>query len=507
MFKLLKYITLLLLLCIGFQTKAQDTLSLYQNIENQNHVFRSFNKEYYYNPANMLDYSNHSFSTIQLNYQTQKKNTYLLPEGSGLNQFKLETASYKKKQNNALWGSASYTQSKVKNVQWNNNVDLDRIASIAIADSVGGTLNKQTYNFTGGFAQQLNKLTLALALDYTATLGYKTQDPRPKNTTSDLNLQIGAHYPVLTNYKVGVFAGLNKYIQATEIAFSSEIQKTPLYQMNGLGSYNFFFSNKTTNAYFKDFVYHYGLTFGTLNNTFNISVGSYKGRLVKDAATDLGKSSYEINRIQHQTNFISALKLFNLNQQFTVGVKAQYNNTTRKGFETLYTNNSNVLSKLLESENYAYKTNQLKAQLLVQYQTNNSTLAVTPYFTQQKNTEDRFDNNSYQHHNYNYIGTTVFYLQHLNANNVINVQLNAYQRKVTKASNYFNTYASIGINNWLMHDYDVKSSQYNALTSAVTYHTKIHPKRALYAIFAVDYIEFHNKNTNTQTTLTVGVTF
>src|SRR5690606_29033864 len=113
----------------------------------------------------------YSLSNIGLNYQNLNKEAYLLQEGKSHETFSLYTNSYKATtKNTTLWGGASYTNTQTKNVQWNNTLDLDRTASMVIADSVGGTMNLQTYRFNGGLAKNFTKITLCGGVVYKAEL-------------------------------------------------------------------------------------------------------------------------------------------------------------------------------------------------------------------------------------------------------------------------------------------------------------------------------------------------
>lgn len=496
------------LLFVCFQVQAQDSLSIYQDIENQLNQLRVFNSTYYYNPANMQDYSSYSFSNIQLRYQNLQKDQYFMQEGDSKNEVKFETNSYKaQKNNNTLWGSASYLQNKTKNIRWNNNIDLSRIAPFVIADSIGGTMNLQTYAFKGGYAKKLKKLTLAAAFDYTASLSYKTQDPRPKNITSDLNFKVGMNYPLNQTYKIGLAAGINRYTQSSTIIFSSELQRTSLYHMNGLGTYNYFFSSKSSSAFYNDFSHNYTLTLGTKNNTFSFTAGTTFGTLSKDVSISAGNSTYEINRLKRNETYTALLKIFELNNHYKLGGKLHYKNTVKKGFETLYTNNTEVLQKLLEKENYAFDTDEINFSVIFQYQNPTYTVSAVPFFSLQTFSEKKYDAEAYQNIKSQYLGTGVFYMQQLNAVNILTLQSNIYIRRVQDIEENYNTTERIGIDDWVQNDFYIKSLEYKTVESSLRYDRKLHKKRTLYTIFAFDYISFSNKNTNTQTTISLGVTF
>ncbi len=492
---------------MGFVGNAQDSLTLYQHIDNQNDQLRILNKEYYYNPANMTDYSSYSFSNIALNYQTSNKESYLLQEGASHKKFNFETNSYKKVTKNlTLWGNASYTNTQTEKIQWNNNIDIERINPFVIADSIGGKMNLQTYNFRGGFAKNINTFTYGLQLAYTASLNYKTQDPRPKNTTSDLHLLFGTNYNLNNRYKIGLAAGLNRYIQTSAIKFSSEIRQNALYQMNGLGTYNFYFSNKSQSASYTDFSHKYLVSLGSTNNLFSITAGTFFGNLVKNIELS-GNNTYETNRLAIKKKFASITKLYKLNYKFTIGGKIIYNNINNTGTEILYTTNTDVLSKLLENKNYYLKSDEFNFNFIIQFKQTTSNFFAQPFYTVVSTEESTQSNSSYQNFKYSFIGTKLFYLQQLNSKNSINVNANIYQRQLQYTRNNLAVSQIKGINEWLIHDLNIKKTNYTALEVAVRYDKKLAFTQSIYSIFAFDYYRFTNETNNVQLTLSLGISF
>ncbi len=495
------------ILCVSSNVNAQDSISLYQNIENQLDQFRILNSAYYNNPANMQDYSNTTFSNISLNYQKLNKEAYLLQEGSAHNQFKIQTNSYKVQSKTlTLWGDASYTNTQTKNVQWNNNIDLHRINPVVIADSIGGSMHLQAYNFKGGFAKKLNKFTFGTQLAYQAGLNFKTQDPRPKNVTSDLNLVLGTTYDLSNKYKIGVAAGVNRYIQTSSIKFSSEVLRNALYQMNGLGTYNFYFSNKSQSATYTDFTHHYTFTLGSTNNLFNLTAGTLFGNLSKDVVLS-GNTTYETNRLAMRKNFATITKIVPLTAAFNLGAKIDYNKTTNTGTEIFYTNNTDIVTKLLEKENYSFSTTEYGYNLIFQYKKDNTTIYAQPYYKVLNSLETKYDTASTLDFKYNFTGIKLFYLQNLSIKDVLSISAQAYQRKLISNNSQLVLTQHTGINNWLTSDFNLKQTNFKALQTSVRYDRSLLSGQSIYAIFALDYYQFHNNTTNTQSTLSLGITF
>ena len=498
----------LLFVLFPFWLHAQDSLSLYDKIYNRLDPVRTFNETYYYNPANMSDYSPFSFSDIQLKYQKNNKENYLLQEGKSSQIVSFNASSYKKQKNNqTIWGAASYINTQLNSVKWNNNLDLDRIGPFVMADSLGGKTNVQAYQFSGGYSKAVGRFNWGAQISYQAALSFKTIDPRPKNTTSDLELTVGGNYAIGSKYKLGVHAAINRYIQTSTISFSSEVQRAALYQMNGLGNYNFYFSSRSEKSAFTNFTHKYQLSFGSTDNTLAFNAGFIKGTLTKDTFLDSGSSSYEINRLANQGFFINVLKAVPLNHEVTIAAKIDIQTTNKSGIETYYTNNTDILQKLLEKENYKHTTNNLRFQTFFNYKRNKANLSIAPYYRQLKNTEKRLDQEVFQQFNYSFVGAELTYVQQLNKTNIISLQSNIYARKVTNANSNFSGITKASINEWLRNDYNVQSMNLFAVDAALRYDVKMDTKTSLYTIFALNLHRFSNNNTNTQTALTVGVAF
>lgn len=503
-----KYLTGVFILCFSFMAKAQDSLSLYNTIVNQLNQFRILNDDFYRNPANMSDYSNYSFSNIRLNYQSLKNESYLLQQGQSHQQINLQTSSYKATKNNlTLWGGASYNSRKTKNVQWNNNIDLERINPIVIADSIGGTMNLQTYDFNGGFAKKIKKFTFGTQLQYQASLNYKTQDPRPKNVTSDLNISFGTNYSLNDNYKIGLAAGINRYIQTATVTFSSEVQRTALYQMNGLGTYNFYFSNKSENAVYTDFNHNYLLTFGSKDQLFSITAGVVFGDLKKDISLSGNNSAYETNRISSQKSFANIYKIFRIKDHYNIGAKINYTKIDKLGTDVFYTNNTNIVTKLLEKESYNFTNTNLTFSLIFQYQKNGSSVFIQPFYSATQTSESKYDIDANQNFNHHIIGSKLFYLQQLNSKNALSLNASLYRRTLKNTPNNLILTPHIGINEWLLSDFNLMKTNYYAIETEIRYDKKLFTKQSIYAIFALDYHVYSNKTTNIQSILSLGITF
>jgi len=237
-------IALLITFSAFASVKAQDSIQLYRKIDNQYSIERNFKNQLYYNPASMSDYSSSSFSELRVGYHDEDKKIHRQQLGAGENGLSISADSYLKlNSKTSVWGKAGYQNLKMKTFRWNENLDFERISPYVAADSVGGKLNFEKYQFAGGLSQKLNnRWTVGGELSYTAQLGYRTRDPRLRSTTSDLNINLGANYRVFREYEIGVFGNLNKYTQNSSLTFQSILGKPFVYQMVSSGISNYFFS-------------------------------------------------------------------------------------------------------------------------------------------------------------------------------------------------------------------------------------------------------------------------
>ncbi len=201
---IIHYTFILLLACSSGY--AQDSISFYQKLKSQYDAERDFKTNIYYNPAYMLDYGSFSSSELSVNYSIQKDKVYRLQNGSKHTEFNIATNSFQKlNSNQALWGSASYQNKKMKDIKFNENLDYERVAPYISSDSVGGNIDAENYHFLGGYSHKLNKVTLGAQASYNAQLGSRSRDPRLRNTTSELNVKIGINYAFNKKLDIALF--------------------------------------------------------------------------------------------------------------------------------------------------------------------------------------------------------------------------------------------------------------------------------------------------------------
>lgn len=166
-----------------------------------------------------------------------EKTPYLPQNGDVLNQGRFFANSlYRLDSLSAVKGAVSYERGVKKNVVWNETSDFELLYPYVAADSVGGNLQKEQYYFTGSYAKNFGKFTIAASLEYRALHEWRDVDPRPRNVTSDFLGGVSGGYD-MGKYVASVSLLYHKYHQSQDIEFlkTSGANATILH-LTGLGS-------------------------------------------------------------------------------------------------------------------------------------------------------------------------------------------------------------------------------------------------------------------------------
>jgi len=243
---------------------GQDSLSLSQRIGAFRNIEKTFSQDLELNPAVKGFFYSTNWSEIGMKYQIEDKPNQLMQLGTGVDQFGVSALSfYTIDPKSAVWGSADYRNGSRKKVRWNESSDYNKVAPYIIADSVGGDLNFEKYVFSGGYAFEKASYQLGVFARYSALLEYRAIDPRPKNTTSDLEVGFGISRVLWKDYRVGLDLQLAKYTQTNAVSFYSETGNAALYHFVGLGNDNkLLYGNKKKALYEGS---GYGLGFQVFN--------------------------------------------------------------------------------------------------------------------------------------------------------------------------------------------------------------------------------------------------
>lgn len=511
----MRYISTCLLIlsyCLNIShVQAQDSLSFFQKEKIKASMKKDFIKNYYINPANKVHYSSLSYSDLFAQLESQKADLYQKQEGNKIEGMGIYTHSFQKLDSiTSIWGKASYVNQRQGDIQWNNSLDFDKIRPYVMADSTAATTKFQSYAFEGGYAKELNKWSLGASLAYQANMGYRTRDPRPKSVSSDISLKLGLGYVVYKNWSIDTYALLSKYTQNTSVKFANEASQAALYQMQGLGTWNNYFSNKSSKVAFEELGYEAGINIAQ-NKAKNFTVGASYGQynLDKLIFSNIGtnEGGDDINKLKKEQLKIYALKTFQWNQH-QWGVKWQTNITNHKGTEILYSNNDKYLVRLMEKENYKFEDNSHTIEGFYSYTALQYTLSVNPYFKSKKIVEQLKETGVAQKFKYQFLGITLDYYQKLNANSAFKFTPTLTYRNVSNSTNMLQTETrKESIQEWLTQDYKYNSTNYIHWETSATYQFEPLNFPTLYITLNFNTIQFKTKEKNQNINLTIGVTF
>ncbi|MDM1348075.1 hypothetical protein HX017_12815 [Myroides marinus] len=496
-----------LLFCTVANAQDKAVPSLYESRLAQRDMGIVFGQEFYANRAYMMKYSDLSFSELSANYQSDRKDAYLLQDGDGLDAFKVNTSSYQRlKGNKIIWGSASYTTQKQKNMKWNENMDRHILGPYVVGDSVGGTMKQDIYQFTGGIAKQLARWTVGGEVSYIAKSGYREIDPRPKNTTSDLNIHLGVSYNLYRDYELGVYTKWNKYTQNSSLQFVNLLGKPIAYHLTGLGAYNYYFSsavNMTT--IYEGTGYDVGGTIaknGGKDFLVQASFGQFS--VLKGFSSNPSKDMSELKTKKYT---VGAIKYVDINEH-RLGAKVNYLLTESRGTEYFYSKVGKLEQKIAEKELYKFVRSDIYTSLFYQYSTEVSRLIVSPSFTIEQTDEKRRDTFAKQRFTYLHYGVEVDYMRQINQTSAITVSPYLRVRNLKESTvNNIESYKSPAMTEWTLHDLAVKSSNYQSYGATARYDVKFNNIPTMFAQVQYEQTRYNINKTNSYIGMSLGVTF
>ncbi|WP_313261098.1 DUF6850 family outer membrane beta-barrel protein [Sphingobacterium sp.] len=356
---MLRYLsTVVLCCCFASISQAQDSLSVNSlGIKERMDISRTFRNTLYESPALRPFQYQQSLTPIELSYFSDNKDRYTLQRGSGDQGFRFNTESYQKEAfpNITLWGEASYESKKIQDLKFNETSDFEVVFPYLTADSVGGDLNSEMYQFSGGMAKEIGKWVIGGEAGYRANLSHRKVDPRPENNSSNLHVGLGASYQILPQYLLSANLGYQFYKQRNKLTFLRELGKPPVYYMNGLGAYNKLLSGLSGES--DDILYEMNGFDGKISflprseHGFFIEAGfSQKNGNRKLSASRSNANDWTDQIISGKIGYLHRIK------DWKYGGNASMELQTRKGVESLFHNDgsSQGLIKISEISSYRY---------------------------------------------------------------------------------------------------------------------------------------------------------
>ncbi|MCW3160031.1 DUF6850 family outer membrane beta-barrel protein [Chryseobacterium oryctis] len=500
---------LILMSLSSITLKAQDSLSLFKKINNQYNVERNLKSQFYYNPASMSDYSNSSFSEFNVGYHKSDKKAYRQQFGDGEKGLTIEAKSFQKlKKNRSVWGSASYQNIKTGVIKWNENLDYERIAPYAAADSVGGKLNIERYQFSGGLVQKINRWTVAGQINYLAQLGYRSKDPRLRSTTSDLRINAGINYKLFREYTVGVFGEFNKYTQNNSLTFQSILGRPFVYQMVGFGNSNNLFNGGTSpTSTFEELGYKGGLQISNKEGKGFYLQASIGGSNNQKSNNNSGATYYDLSDLVDENFQAEGAKFFDVNQKNRIGLLANFTSSVKTGSEYGYSVNSSTSMTLLFKRK-AFRRENYTTTVKGFYQYNRETFSVTttPFFGYEEIKERRLYPIAGQKFVYSYFGINADYKQQIKENQVLTFQPYFAKRRVSKSINALSSTGNMAVDEWVLQDYNYQASDITTFGGSLRYDFKLEKLPAFFVYAEYQSQKIQKKNNNF-VGASIGITF
>lgn len=501
----------IILLAFTSTIYAQDTISTFKNVERHNQFENIFKKEYYYNPANMVDYSTYSISTFSVGYDKQKSELYRLQAGQEIEGLKVNTVSYKKLKNDrTIWGGMRYLNQTQRGIQWNSSLDLDIIGPYTVADSTRGTSLFEGYEFVGGYMKKSNKWSYGAEVSYKAHLAYRNVDPRPKSVSSDLYLKIGLGYDIYKDWKVGVYMQGAKYLQHTSVKFANLVSNAAIYQMQGMGEWNYYFSGKSDKSVYEQTGYQAGFNLSNKGGRdFLIAATLHRSNLSRRVMLIQGSNNdgYEINDVESKGYTITAAKFLDVdNHRF--GLKYQISSAQKSGSEIFYTNTENYLTRLLSKQNYNLDNSIHLIEGYYEYANDKINLVAQPFFQVQERKESVKNTGRYQYLTYNCFGLRVNYSQYLTQSTAFSLMPHISVRNTVKDSSSFKFQdMKESIRDWQINDYEYWSANYLDWGIAAKYSFQIKNTPPIYVLAKYNQVKYNTSKVNNYISVSVGITF
>ena len=180
----------------------------------------------------------YGLTILGIDYGTMRRDSIIAPQqGSGFDRYGIGASTYTRVgADMVLEGHASYHRGTARKVVWNETADLYMIYPYMAADSVGGDIQNEIYDFGGSYSDRRGRLLWGASLDYTAGLHWRSRDPRPRNVTANLRARAGIAWAMSPKTVAGFAARYTRYKQTSSIKFESEMGQDKIYHLTGLGT-------------------------------------------------------------------------------------------------------------------------------------------------------------------------------------------------------------------------------------------------------------------------------
>lgn len=149
----------------------------------------------------------------------------------------------------AAWGRAAYVRGVRADVAVSESSDFAEVGPMAVADTVGGDKDSESYRFRAGFAWRSGRASVGLDIRYSSMSEFRTHDPRPKADAVVAEARLGGAFFFSGGKSVGLFGSLRKYSQELDIDFKNDRNgNATVYHLIGLGADYSRFAGANTDA-------------------------------------------------------------------------------------------------------------------------------------------------------------------------------------------------------------------------------------------------------------------
>lgn len=341
------------------------------------------------NPAMRFLYPVQHHTELSLNGEWSENKAGLIQEGNALRNFNFRVNSFFKNSKKLYYGKAEYNNGFNSNVKWCNVADNRALYPYIIADTLETKMNKESYLFAGGYATRFRKIGIGLFGSYHAAKSFKEIDPRPLNTSSELNLNIGTTYPFFKHHILGLDFSYEKYQQNQDIRVFKDVHSIKLYFLRGLGVADKYFSKKiyesiSLNNKYRKNRFQGNLTLLPTNNSgyiFSLSTGVTDLELLSD------DNRIIVNLEKKQLKTQLGYKFSYNETPFVIKIKGEYNKD--KGKEYNYDRGTSLMAPIIapkfKKENYL-----LEFTAIANYRWNKKVSAYYQLFANYFNDEEKY---------------------------------------------------------------------------------------------------------------------
>ena len=185
------------------QHKAQ--LPVYQEIERSGNLYsRSHNPSaLWFSPVgNLLDF--------HADYDIRRGDLHDVDESSKINAFGVGISGQQRFNKVICSGSIAYNDGKEYARRWNSTLQIADDNPFILGDSIPSDFNTQRFNLSGTVAYKpLERLILALKLDYNTGSSANQTDPRPKTDGMHFVITPGVQYLMGGGFSLGLSGGFD----------------------------------------------------------------------------------------------------------------------------------------------------------------------------------------------------------------------------------------------------------------------------------------------------------